>query len=86
MSDRFAGVPRGKAPRGSRAIAEYVLGDPDASEIVCSLPRTEFGLVVLGRDLIGYAGWLDAALAGRARTSKSRSRATSKVKGTEAAA
>jgi hypothetical protein len=49
MSDRFAGVNRGRALRGSRAIAEYLLGDPHAGEIVCSLPRDEFGLVTLGR-------------------------------------
>jgi hypothetical protein len=56
---RFAGVARGRALRGSRAIAEYLLSDPEASEIVCSLPRDEFGLVMLGRDLTGFSGWLD---------------------------
>jgi hypothetical protein len=39
MSDRFDGVARGRALRGSRAIAEYLLGDPDASEIVCASSR-----------------------------------------------
>jgi hypothetical protein len=62
--------------RGSRAIAEYLLGDPDASEIVCALPRDEFGIVMLGRDLTGFTGWLDAALAARARAGKGRRRAT----------
>ena len=78
MSDRyrFAGVARGRPLRGSRAIAEYLLGDPDASEIVCALPRDEFGIVMLGRDLTGFTGWLDAALAARARAGKGRRRAT----------
>ena len=65
--DRFVGVARGRALRGSRAIAEYLLGDPDASEIV----------VTLGRDLTGYTGWIDFALAARARAGKGRRRATS---------
>jgi hypothetical protein len=74
--DRFAGVARGRALRGSRAIAEYLLGDPGASEIVCALPRDEFGLVTLGRDLTGFTGWIDFALAARAQASKGRRRAT----------
>jgi hypothetical protein len=56
--DRFSGVARGQPLRGSRAIAEYILGDPEASEVVSSLPRAEFGLIVIGRDLIGFSGWL----------------------------
>ena len=76
MSDRFDGVARGRALRGSRAIAEYLLGDPDASEIVCALPRAEFGFVTLGRDLTGFTGWIDFALAARARAGKGRRRAT----------
>jgi hypothetical protein len=70
MSDRFSRVPRGRALRGSRAIAEYMLGDPNAAETVCALPREEFGLVTLGRDLTGFTGWIDHALAIRARTGK----------------
>jgi hypothetical protein len=76
---RFAGVARGRALRGSRAIAEYLLSDPDASEIVCSLPRDEFGLVMLGRDLTGYSGWIDAAVAARARAGKGRRRTPPKT-------
>jgi hypothetical protein len=72
MSDRFAGVPRGQALTGSRAIAEYMLGDPDKSETVVALPREEFGFVKLGRELIGYTGWIDVALAARASGGKSR--------------
>jgi len=74
MSDRFANVPRGQALRGSRAIADYMLSDPDKSETVAALPREEFGLVKLGRELIGYTGWLDVALAARASRGKSRRR------------
>jgi hypothetical protein len=76
VSDRFRGVDRGRALRGSRAIAAYLLGDPDASEVVCALPRDEFGIVLLGRDLTGFTGWIDFALAARARTGKGRRRAT----------
>jgi hypothetical protein len=53
MSDRFAGVDRGRALRGSREIAKHMLSDPEASEIVLALPRPEFGLVMIGRDLTG---------------------------------
>jgi hypothetical protein len=82
MSDRFAGVPRGRALRGSSAIAEYMLGDPDASEIVCALPRDEFGLVTLGRDLTGFTGWIDFALAARAQAGRGRRRVTAAVTST----
>jgi hypothetical protein len=77
--DRFAGVDRGRALRGSRAIAAYLLGDPEATETVFALPRAEFGIVTLGRDLTAFSGWLDHALAARARTAKSRRRSTSKA-------
>jgi hypothetical protein len=53
LSNRFAGVKRGRALRGSSSIAAYVLDDPQAGEIVLSLPRDEFGLIVLGRELTG---------------------------------
>lgn len=76
MSDRFDGVDRGRPLRGSRAIAGYVLGDENASEIALALPRPEFGLLMIGRDLTGYTGWIDHALAERARTSKGRRRRT----------
>jgi hypothetical protein len=84
MSDRFTGIPRGRALRGSRAIAEYMLDDPDASEIVCALPGDEFGFVILGRDLTGFTGWIDHALAVRARTGKGRRRGTAAVATTTA--
>jgi hypothetical protein len=60
--------------RGSRAIAEYVLDDPEAAEVIVNLPRDEFGLITLGRDLTGFVGWIDHALAERARASKGRRR------------
>ena len=71
MSDRFAGVPRGRALAGSRRIAEYMLGDPEKTETVGGLPREEFGLIKLGRELVGYTGWIDYALAARASEGKS---------------
>jgi hypothetical protein len=61
MSDRFAAVPRGQALSGSRAIAEYILGDADKSDTVVALPREEFGFIKLGRELVGYTGWIDFA-------------------------
>jgi hypothetical protein len=84
MSDYFAGVDRGKALRGSKAIAQYAFQDEEASEIISRLPRAEFGLLMLGRDLVGYTGWLDHALAARAQDSKSRRRraATKEIKAT----
>lgn len=74
MSDRnrFAGVKRGRALRGRRKIAEYVLDDPEAEEIVSALPRDEYGLITIGRDIVGFTGWIDAALAARAQTAKGR--------------
>jgi hypothetical protein len=71
MLDRFAGVPRGQALSGSRAIAEYTLGDADKSETVVALPLEEFGFIKLGRELVGYTGWIDFALAARASAGKS---------------
>lgn len=79
MGDRFAGVDRGRALRGSKAIAAHMLGDPEAAEIVLALPRDEFGFVRVGRDLVGFVGWINHALAARARTAKSRRRSTSKA-------
>jgi hypothetical protein len=76
---RFAGVERGRALRGSRAIAEYLLGDPEATDIVLALDRVEWGLVLLGRDVTGYSGWIDHALVERARTSKGRRRTQSQL-------
>jgi hypothetical protein len=78
LSNRFAGVKRGRALRGSSSIAAYVLDDPQAGEIVLSLPRDEFGLIVLGRELTGFSGWIDFALTERARRAKSRSRTTAR--------
>jgi hypothetical protein len=66
--------PRGKPLNGSRAIADYMFGDPDKSETVCALPREEYGLVKIGRELIGYTGWIDAGLAARARAGTNRRR------------
>jgi hypothetical protein len=82
MSDRFARVPRGRALPGSRAIAEYMFNDPEKSETVCALPRDEFGFVMLGRDLTGFTGWIDFALAARAQASKGRRRGTAAVAST----
>ena len=79
MPKDFAKVDRGRALRGSRAIAAYLLGDPEATETVFALPRDEFGIVTLGRDLTAFTGWLDFALAARARSAKSRRRSTSKA-------
>jgi hypothetical protein len=70
MSDRFAGVPRGRALRGARRIAEYMLDDETQEGIVLALPREEFGLLKLGRDLVGFSGWIDFALAVRASGGK----------------
>jgi len=72
--DRFAGVPRGRALRGARVIAEYIFDDADPVEVVFALPRDEFGFITLGRDLTGFTGWIDFALAARARASKARKR------------
>jgi hypothetical protein len=85
MSDRFAGVARGQALRGSAAIAQYVFVETAAAEIVCRLPRSEFGIVTLGRDLTGFTGWIDFARAARARGGKGRRRATSKAREVETA-
>jgi hypothetical protein len=81
MSDRFVGMPRGRALRGSRAIAEYMFDNPEAAEIVCALPRDEFGFVTLGRDLTGFTGWIDFALAARAQAGKGRRRTTIETAG-----
>ena len=66
--------PRGKPLNGSRAIANYMFGNPEKSETVCALPREEFGFIKAGRELIGFTGWIDAGLAVRARAGKNRRR------------
>jgi hypothetical protein len=83
MSDRnrFAGVKRGRALRGRKKIAEYMLDDPAAEEIVSAMPRDEFGLIVIGRDIVGFSGWIDYALAERAQASKGRRRRTQSQRG-----
>jgi hypothetical protein len=59
----FAGVPRGKPLRGSKAIAGYVWGDEKKWRSAFRLPREQFGLSVVCGELLGYAGWIDYALA-----------------------
>lgn len=80
MSDRFAGVPRGQALLGSRAISEYMFDDPNRSEIICALPRDEFGFVKLGRELVGFTAWIDHALAARASAGRDRKAAEGESK------
>jgi hypothetical protein len=59
-------TPRGKAVRGAHKLAEYIFGDGDAHLAVRALPRSEFGIQILNGQLVGFSGWLDAALAERA--------------------
>jgi hypothetical protein len=83
--NRFAGVPRGAALRGTSRIADYVFTDPEAADLAANLPRDEYGLLRIGRELIGFTGWIDFALAEEARTAKSRRPKRRAPKQTEAA-
>ncbi len=60
-------VPRGKLLDGADELAGYIYEDPGRKEFVYALPRDEFGLQILSGKLIGFSGWIDAALAARAR-------------------
>jgi hypothetical protein len=72
MANRFAGVPRGRALSGSKAISAYMFNTPKKAETVVGLDRAEFGLVIIGRELTGFTGWIDHALARRAGATKIR--------------
>ena len=82
-SNRFEGVPRGRALPGSKAISEYIFDTPAKAETVVGLDRAEFGFVMMGRELTGYTGWIDHALAARARAGK-RSRLDQTTEATRA--
>ena len=78
MAKRFAGVPRGRALSGSKAISAYMFNTPKKAETVVGLDRAEFGLLIIGRELTGFTGWIDHALARRAGvTGKNRRRSKS---------
>ena len=70
MSNRFAEIPRGRALSGPRKIASHIWGEKARS--VYDLPRDEYGLVILAGQLTGFEGWIDHALAERAKNSKKR--------------
>jgi hypothetical protein len=72
MSEQYAGLPRGRALPGARAIASYLWDDEEQWRTVYSLDRDEFGLMILGARITGFTGWIDAALA--ARVGKKRPR------------
>jgi hypothetical protein len=61
--NRFAGVPRGRPLPGSRAIAGHVWNDEERWRSALRLPRDEYGLAIVCGELLGYAGWIDFALA-----------------------
>jgi|RhiMetdeSRZDD1v2_1073273.scaffolds.fasta_scaffold1681919_2 hypothetical protein len=65
MSDRFAGIPRGKPLPGARKIAGYMLDDEEQWRSIYSLPREEFGLIDLNGKLTGFTGWIDHAVTSR---------------------
>ena len=75
-SNRFESVPRGRALSGSKAISEYMFDTPTKAETVIGLDRVEFGFVMMGRELVGYTGWIDHALAARANAGKGGRRYT----------
>ena len=56
-------MPRGKPPTAPIELAGYIYEDPGRKESVYALPRDEFGLQILSGKLIGFSGWIDAALA-----------------------
>jgi hypothetical protein len=58
----FANIPRGRARRGARSLAGYILGDEEEADSVYNLPREEFGLMILNGQLTGFEGWIDVAL------------------------
>jgi hypothetical protein len=65
-------TPRGRTLTGAREVAGYVWDDEEKWRSVYLLPRDEFGLIELNGKITGFSGWIDAALAARARTGKKR--------------
>jgi hypothetical protein len=59
-------IPRGKPIRGARALAMYILEDEEKENVILALPRPQWGLQILAGQLVGYSGWIDAALIERA--------------------
>jgi hypothetical protein len=78
-------TPRGKAVRGAHKLAEYIFGDEGADAAVRGLNRSEFGIQILAGQLVGFSGWLDAALAHRASAGGKRSRVLSSASDPKAA-
>ena len=58
-------TPRGMPIRGARALAKYILDDEEAQPAVRSLPRDQFGFQIIAGELVGFSGWIDAALVER---------------------
>jgi len=65
---------RGRPLSGAAALAAYIFGDERRRGAVYQLPRDEFGLIILGGEITGFTGWIDAALAARARAGGKRPR------------
>jgi hypothetical protein len=62
----WANIPRGRPVRGARELALYIFDDETADSAVRGLNRSEFAIQILAGQLVGFSGWLDAALAHRA--------------------
>ena len=62
----WARIPRGRPVRGAHKLAEYIFDDENADSAVRGLDRSEFAIQILAGRLVGFSGWLDAALAHRA--------------------
>jgi hypothetical protein len=67
---------RGRAVSGARPLAAYIFNDEEKWRSVYALPREEFGLIELAGRLTGFTGWIDRALAARAKAGKRRKRRT----------
>jgi hypothetical protein len=73
----WAKIPRGRPVRGAHKLAKYIFDDENADSAVRGLDRSEFAIQILAGQLVGFSGWLDAALAHRASAGGKRSRVRS---------
>ena len=73
MTNRFAGVPRGRPLRGPRAIAGWIWGDEERWRSVYGLDRDTYGIKLVAGELLGFENWIEVGLAaesGRKRRRK----------------
>ena len=77
MSNRFAGVPRGKPLQGPGAIAGCIWGDEGRWRSVYLLNRDAYGIKLVAGELRCFENWIQVGLAAEASRRRRRKLAKS---------